>query len=55
MNEALPTAAIMARVVSLHPCDNSTAKAMGPKVLNTIHCAIEHLKASPKPKGGFLE
>ena len=40
MKEALPTAAIMARVVSLQPCDNSTAKAMGPKVLNTIHCAL---------------
>ena len=37
MKEALPTAAIMASVVSLHPCANSTAKAMGPKVLNTNH------------------
>ena len=40
MKEALPTAAIMARVVSLHPCDSSTANAMGPNVLNTIHCEI---------------
>jgi hypothetical protein len=29
--------AIMARVESVHPCENCTAKAIGPNVLKTIH------------------